>query len=104
MILSRLIFLHSILVNFIISQSFLPDRFALKIVLIKKKGGGGDDKKRKYFVSSLFLLCCIPPHPKISGEKKKKILSQLMLLPPFLAVLAYFLSHFFPLFYTDILF
>lgn len=71
MILFRFIFLYSILVNFIISHSFLPDRFPLKIILIKRK-----KKKTKTTTKNcllfLFLLCCIPPPPQIIEKKEWK--------------------------------
>lgn len=103
MILSRFIFLYSILVNFIISPLFLPDRFPLKIILIKNKG----EKKKKYFVSSFcffYVVGFFSPASKIIEKKNENHVSRLSLPPPFPAVLAYFLSHFFPLFCTDILF
>lgn len=70
MILSRFIFLYSILVNFIISPLFLPDRFPLKIILIKNEG----KKKEILCLLFLFLLCCVffPPASKIIEKKEWK--------------------------------
>lgn len=86
MILSRFIFLYSVLVNFIISHTFLPETFPLNIVLRKIP---------KPFVSSLcffYVVQSLPP--RLLGKKKIISLSGLCCLPSQLFLLIFFLISF----------
>lgn len=62
MILSRFISLYSVLVNFIVSHTFLPEIFPLNIVLRKKP---------KPFVSSLCFFYVVQPLPPRLLKKKE---------------------------------